>query len=205
MNRKTRGIGARVPGVRHLLPDRLFHWAMALSVAVLGATAFLPMVGVRFEWVPIHWMAGTVLTLAVIFHLYRVIFIHGLKGMIPGADDVREVARNLGGSRGRPLSEAKYDAFQKGYHAAAALTVLVAVGTGLVMLAKIDTTFWRRNPSILSDQTWGIVYVLHGVAAMILLFLVIVHVYFAFLPEHRALLISMLRGAGPEHARKDGA
>ena len=176
---------------------------MAFSVIVLGVTAFLPIIGIRFEWVPMHWMAGVVLTLAVLFHLYRVFFVHGLSNMMPGTDDVREIGRDLRGRDQSGLSEAKFDALQKGYHAAASVTVLVAVATGLLMLAKIDTTFWRRDPSILSDQAWGIVYVLHGASAMLLLFLFIIHVYFAFRPEHRAYLISMLQGEGPEHARKD--
>ena len=203
MSRERRASSALSSGVRHRLPDRLFHWISALFIIVLGATAFLPMLGIRFEWVPVHWMTGIVLVLAVLFHLYRVFFVHRLNGMVPGTDDVREAVRIVGGFRQHTLSSAKYDAFQKGYHAATALTVLVAVGTGLIMLAKIDTTFWQRNPLIMSDQAWGIVYVLHGAAAMILLFLVIIHVYFAIRPEHRAFLISMLRGLGPEFARKD--
>ncbi len=197
------GGGARRRSVRHRLPDRLFHWVMALAVIVLGVTAFLPILGIRFEWVPMHWMAGVVLTLAVLFHLYRVFFVHGLTNMIPGVDDLREIGRNLRGHGHDGLSDAKFDALQKGYHAAASATVLVAVATGLLMLAKIDTTFWRREPSILSDQGWGVVYMLHGASAMLLLFLFILHVYFSFRPEHRALLVSMLRGHGPEHARKD--
>ena len=199
---KSRG-GALHLGVRHKLPDRVFHWVMALSVIVLGATAFLPLLGIRFEWVPIHWMAGVVLTLAVLFHLYRVFFVHGLNNMVPGADDFREIGRDLRGKGHGGLSRAKFDALQKGYHAAASVAVLVAVATGILMLAKIDTTFWRRDPSIVSDQAWGLVYVLHGASAMLLLFLLILHVYFAFLPEHRAMLISMLAGHGPEHARKE--
>lgn len=174
---------------------------MALAVIALSVTAFLPIVGIRFDWVPLHWMAGVLLTLAVLFHLYRVFVVHGLREMTPGMDDVREVVRDSRGAGHEGLSEAKYDAFQKGYHAAAALTVLVLVVTGLFMLAKIDTTFWRRDPSIMSDQSWGIVYVLHGAAALILLFLFIVHVYFSLLPEHRAFLMSMLRGRGPEKSR----
>jgi hypothetical protein len=70
-----------------------------------------------------------------------------------------------------------------------------------MMLAKIDTTFWNRNPALLSDLTWGWVYVAHGLAAAALLFLVILHVYFAVLPEHRKYLSAMLRGRGPELAR----
>jgi len=190
------------PAVRHLLPDRLFHWVMAVCVIVLGATAFLPIVGFRFDWVPVHWMTGIVLTLAVLFHLYRVFVVHGIGGMLPGGDDAREAVRAIKGCGSEGLSPAKYDAFQKAYHLAAALTVLVLLATGLVMLAKIDTIFWRRDPSILTDATWGAVYVLHGLGAMALLFLVILHVYFSLLPEHRDILAAMIRGHGPELSRK---
>lgn len=191
----------QVTGIRHRLPDRAFHWVMAIAVIALLATAFLPIIGLRFEWVPVHWMAGVVLTVAVLFHLYRVFAVHGLGGMTPGIDDVRELGRNIRGASHNDLSAAKYDALQKGFHTAAALTILALVGTGLIMLAKIDTTFWRRDPSILTDQTWGVIYVLHGAAAMALLFLFIVHVYFALIPEHRAYLLAMLGGRGPENAR----
>ncbi len=191
------------PDVRHRGPDRLFHWGMAASVIVLGATAFLPMLGIRFEWVPIHWIAGVVLTLAVVFHLFRVTIVHGFAEMLPGPDDLREVARTARGRNLDGLSPAKYDALQKGYHTATALTVLALVASGLMMLAKIDTTFWNRNPSLLSDPAWGVVYVTHGAAAMVLLFLFILHLYFSLLPEHRAFLVSMVGGRGPGNARGD--
>lgn len=193
---------ARLQGVRHRLADRVFHWGMAIAVIVLGATAFLPIIGVRFDWVPLHWIFGVVLTFLVLFHLFRVFVIHGLREMTPGVDDMREVGRELRGAGQEGLSDAKYDAFQKGYHLAAAATVLVLVVTGLVMLAKIDTTFWSRNPAILTDYTWGVIYVIHGAASMVLLFLVILHIYFAFLPEHLKYLKAMLGGHGPEKARK---
>ena len=189
------------PEIRHRLPDRLFHWAMALAVFVLGATAFLPILGVKFEWVPIHWPAGAVLTIAVVYHIYRVVVVHGLQAMSPGTDDVREMARNLRNAATDDLAPSKYDAMQKGFHAAAAVTILVLLGTGLVMLAKIDTAFWNRNPQILTDQTWGVIYVLHGVASMVILFLVLIHIYFALIPEHRAFLKAMIAGWGPGHAR----
>ena len=46
----------RVP--RHSLAARLFHWVMAASMFTLLFTAFLPKVGVRFDWVTYHWIAG---------------------------------------------------------------------------------------------------------------------------------------------------
>ena len=191
----------RSGAIRHRLPDRLFHWTMAVAVIVLGGSAFLPIIGIRFDWVPIHWWTGLGLILTMLYHFWRVGAVHGLAGMTPGPDDVREIGRDLRGADLAGLSTAKYDAFQKAYHLAASVTVLTLIGTGIVMLAKIDTFAWRRDPSILSDQTWGIIYVIHGAAALVMLFLFILHVYFALLPEHRAYLIAMLRGRGPENAR----
>lgn len=189
------------PEIRHRLPDRLFHWVMAAAVIALGVTAFLPILGIKFEWVPIHWISGVVLTAAVLFHLWRVFAVHGLGGMAPGTDDIREVVRDLAGRDSADLAPAKYDALQKGYHTATAVTILALLATGLPMLAKIDTTFWNRNPAILTDQTWGVVYVVHGAAAMVMLFLFILHLYFSLIPDHRAYLVGMLSGRGPMHAR----
>lgn len=183
-------------GTRHKWPDRVFHWTMALSVIVLCATAFLPIIGMRFDWVAPHWIAGFVLVAAILFHWLRVGLVHGLGEMMPGADDWREVLADLR-ARSGAAGPAKYDAYQKGYHWLSGLVVLVLAVTGLVMMAKIDTPWWRRDPSILTDAQWGIVYVGHGLASLAILFLVILHVYFAILPEHRAVLKSMIRGRGP--------
>ncbi len=183
-------------GTRHRWPDRIFHWTMALSVIVLCATAFLPLVGVRFDWVPAHWIAGFVLVAAILFHWLRVGLVHGLREMMPVSDDLREVLHDVGGLPGA-LAPAKYDVYQKGYHWISGLVVLVLAVTGLLMMAKIDTPWWRRDPSVLSDAQWGIVYVAHGLASLAILFLLILHVYFAVLPENRATLKSMIGGRGP--------
>lgn len=174
---------------------------MAGAVFVLAGTAFLPMLGYRFDWVPIHWIAGIVLLSAVLFHIIRVTFVHGLRDMAPGVDDIREVGRAALGRGDEGLKPAKYDAFQKGFHLVASISVLVASGTGIVMLWKIDTAFWRRDPSILADQTWGMIYVAHGAASMALIFLILLHIYFAIVPEHHKYLKAMITGQGPATAR----
>ncbi len=74
--------------IRHRLPDRLFHWVTATLVIILLATAFLPILGINFNWVPIHWISGILLALAVIFHLYRALFIHGIGKMMPTRADL---------------------------------------------------------------------------------------------------------------------
>ena len=187
-------------GARHRWPDRAFHWVMAATVIVLTASALLPILGIRFDWVPVHWISGVVLVAAILFHLVRVMAVHGFREMAPGLEDAREAVRDLRG--GAAVSQpAKYDAYQKTYHWTAAIVILAVTVTGVIMLMKIDTPFWRRDPSILSDQSWGVVYVIHGLSTLAILFLVILHVYFAFLPEHRATLKAMISGRGPLFAR----
>ncbi len=185
---------------RHRWPDRAFHWAMALSVVVLCGTAFLPILDIRFDWVPIHWIAGLVLVALVLFHLARVTFVHGLHEMMPSSEDLREIAADIAGCTAA-FKPAKYNAYQKGYHWSSVLILLALVVTGLLMLLKIDTPLWRRDPSILTDPQWGVVYVIHGLSSLALLFLIIVHIYFSILPEHRAVLGSMIAGRGPLFAR----
>ena len=65
-------IPARVP--RHSQVARAFHWIMAASMLTLLFTAFLPKVGVQFNWVTYHWIAGTVLTVSVLFHIFHASF-----------------------------------------------------------------------------------------------------------------------------------
>src|SRR6185369_17269465 len=88
----------------------------------------------------------------------------------------------------------KYSVAQKLMHHAFALIVLTALATGGAMLARIDTPWWKRNPYLLGDSTWGIIYVLHGLAALFLITMVMLHVYFALRPEKRLFLRAMLRG-----------
>ena len=178
--------------VRHKWLDRLFHWSMALVVLVLLFSALLPIVGVEFDWVPWHWIAGACLSVIVVFHILRALFVQGIGNMLPRSHDFQRG----GFSR---YTESKYDIYQKGYHWAVAFVILTLIITGIPMLLKLDTVFWDRNPSLLTDLQWGYVYVVHGVASLALIFLVMLHFYFNALPEHRVLLVSMITGKGPHH------
>lgn len=60
---------------RHRLADRLFHWLMAACMLTLLLTGFLPILGIKFAWVDPHWIAGMILTLLVLFHIIRALFI----------------------------------------------------------------------------------------------------------------------------------
>jgi cytochrome b subunit of formate dehydrogenase len=79
-------------------------------------------------------------------------------------------------------------------HHGVSVFVLVTIITGLLMMVKIDTPFWERDPYWLSDQSWGIVYVSHGLAALFLMSIVMIHIYFSLRPEKLMYLRSMIFG-----------
>jgi len=64
---------------RHAPIDRVFHWITALAVLLLLASAFLPILGLKFSWVPLHWITGAVLCVAVAFHTVQSTFFRKLK------------------------------------------------------------------------------------------------------------------------------
>ncbi len=184
--------------IRHRLVDRIYHWLMALAVLVLMGTAFLPILGVRFQWVDIHWITGVLLAVLVVYHIVRAIVWQDWHNMMIGIADGRDIWRSLcrvlGDSSASPARPGKYDALQKFYHLAIAILILLVVGSGLLMLLKIDTPLWRRNPYWFSNETWGIIYVVHGFAAMALVTMLMIHIYFALRPDEWHLTRSMIRG-----------
>jgi formate dehydrogenase subunit gamma len=183
---------------RHKATDRLYHWLMAICIFTLMGTAFLPILGFKFEWLDIHWMTGVALTVLVIFHIVRAIGWQDWHNMWIGFADIRDLwcdVAHLLGARKSPHLPGKYDAAQKLYHLGVAIVVLSVIGSGLLMLLKIDTPLWRRNPYLLSSDTWGIVYVVHGMAAMTIITIVIVHLYFTLMPSSWYMLRAMIRGS----------
>ncbi|MDC1466438.1 cytochrome b/b6 domain-containing protein [Litorivicinus sp.] len=185
---------SRQPIERHAPPERLFHWTMAASVIICLATAFLPILGFEFDWVDPHWIAGVVLILAIIFHLWRVFFRLELKEMSVTKTDLTDLKAIIDPTLKSDETDRKYDLGQKLYHLATAALIISLCLTGGLMLAKLDTWFWDRIPGILSDAQWGIVYTVHGATALCLIMMFILHLYFSFLPEHRQLLIAMASG-----------
>jgi cytochrome b subunit of formate dehydrogenase len=171
---------------RHAPVDRLFHWITALTVLLLMGSAFLPILGFRFSWLPLHWITGVVLGVATLFHLMRATFFQRLRTIAPRPRDISDLLNRR--------RAAKYTPAQKLMHAVLGTAVLVAVVTGFIMLAKVDTPLWKRNPYLLESSTWGVVYVLHGAAALVTLTLTMTHIYFSLLPEKRAYLRAMIGG-----------
>lgn len=187
---------ARIP--RHSLAARLFHWIMAASMFTLLFTAFLPRVGVQFDWVTYHWVAGTVLTVSIIFHIIHASFYLDFWSIWPDRADLEDawkrVQRFMGKSAALPRKFAKYPLENKLYHGAIVLTGMSVIVTGVFMMSRVRTIFFPRNPYLFGDMTWGLMYVLHGLAGVGLITLVVVHVYFAIRPEKLPITASMIVG-----------
>jgi cytochrome b subunit of formate dehydrogenase len=192
--------------VRHSLIDRLLHWATAASVIALLATAFLPILGLEFAWVTIHWATGIVLAVTVGIHIVRALFWKDLSSMWIGLQDLRDGIRlvrwTLRLDSLQPALPGKYSLAQKAIHHIFAVVVMATLVTGGLMLVKIDTPWWERDPYWLTEAAWGVVYVLHDLAALLLVIMVMMHVYFALRPEKLYFTRSMILGwiTGEEHA-----
>ncbi|MGA7342652.1 MAG: cytochrome b/b6 domain-containing protein, partial [Terracidiphilus sp.] len=186
----------RVP--RHSLASRAFHWIMAASMLTLLFTAFLPKAGVQFNWVLYHWIAGVVLTASILFHVIHATFFQDFWSIWPDRIDMRDAVRRtlrfLGKPAQAPARFAKYPLENKFYHLVIVLAGLAVIGTGLFMMKRIQTVFFVRNPYLFSDMTWGLMYVLHGLAGIGLIALVMVHVYMGVRPEKLPITKSMIFG-----------
>ena len=75
------------------------------------------------------------------------------------------------------------------------LAGLSVILTGVLMMNRVRTVFFPRNPYLFGDMTWGLMYVLHGLAGVGLIALVMVHVYFAIRPEKLDITKSMIFGS----------
>jgi cytochrome b subunit of formate dehydrogenase len=185
----------RIP--RHSLTARIFHWVMAAAMFTLLFTAFLPKLGVHFNWVLYHWIAGVVLTISICFHIVHSFFMDPWS-IWPDRTDVRDSMYRLRRFFGKPapLPErfAKYPLENKLYHLSIVVAGLAVIGTGLFMLKRIQTPIFTRNPYLFSDMTWGLMYVLHGLAGVGLIALIMMHVYMGLRPEKLPITKSMIFG-----------
>lgn len=184
--------------IRHSLVDRLYHWLMAVLVFILLGSAFLPILGWKFQWIEIHWISGVLLTALIVAHIVRALVWQDWRSMMIYGSDLRDIWASLRyavrPAAAPPALPGKYDPLQKLYHFAMAALVLAVVVSGLLMLLKIDTPLWRRDPYWFSSDIWGIIYVVHGLAAMAMIAMIMIHVYFALRPDEWHLTRSMVRG-----------
>lgn len=171
---------------RHDGIDRAFHWIMAVSVLVLLITGILPIIGIEFAWLTIHWIAGLVLTVSVVFHIIRSLFWQDLKSMWISPRDLKEPFDSS-------IKPGKYSLAQKSMHAAVTVLTLLVVVSGLVLFAMIDTPWWDRT-NALSEATLGWMFFLHGLSTLALVAVIALHVYFGVRPEKLFYLRSMVKG-----------
>lgn len=193
-------IAARIPEKvqRHSLAARLFHWVMAAAMFALLITAFLPRIGVQFPWVTYHWIAGLVLTASILFHIVHATVYMDFWSIWPDKIDMEDAKRRWSRATGKqapaPRRFAKYPLENKMYHGVIVLAGLSVMLTGVFMLFRVRTPFLPRNPYLFGDMTWGLMYVLHGLAGVGLIALIMVHVYFAVRPEKLVITKSMIVG-----------
>jgi len=197
---KLAAAAARLPEhiARHSLGARAFHWIMAGSMLVLLFTAFLPKVGVKFAWVKIHWIAGVVLIVSVLYHIFHASFVLDFWSIWPNKEDIDDavlrVRRAMGEPAERPRKFGKYPLENKLYHLAVLCAGLSAILTGIFMMSRVRTPFFTRNPYLFGDAAWGYMYVLHGFAGVGFVALIITHIYFAVRPEKLFITKSMIFG-----------
>jgi cytochrome b subunit of formate dehydrogenase len=183
---------------RHTFMARMFHWVMAASMFVLLFTAFLPIAGVRFPWVTWHWMAGVVLTASIVYHIIHATFFLDFWSIWVGPRDIPEFKAEIMLEMGKEdvnFRPGKYPLGNRLYHLAILVVGFGAVITGWLMMPRIRTPFFERDPyMMMGDAAWGTTYVLHGIAGVGLVGLVIAHVYFAVRPDKWWITKGMIFG-----------
>lgn len=186
---------------RHSLSARLSHWVLAASTIVLLVTAFVPILGLQFAWVTIHWIAGLVFTAYVVYHLVDTIRRRTLGTMWISGSELKEGMSQAkafsGGEKEQSAHRTgKWGVENKLFHHITGLAGVGVLVTGLFMMFRVDTVFWAANPYILSisSGTWGWVYWLHGLSAVGFVGLLMAHIYFAVRPDNFWITRSMFLG-----------
>ena len=182
---------------RHTLAARAFHWIMAASMLALLITGFFPLVGVEFPWLTIHWVSGVLLTVSVLYHIVHATFFLDFWSIWIGPSDIQEAVQRVKRQLGQDVEvkgHPKYPLDHRLYHLAVTLAGFAVIGTGLVMMFRIDTPLVAKNAYLLADETWGLIYVLHGLGAALFVMLTLTHIYFAVRPDKIWLTKSMLFG-----------
>jgi formate dehydrogenase subunit gamma len=185
---------------RHNGSARISHWVLAISTLTLLATGFVPILGLQFPWVTIHWIAGIVLTGYLVYHTVDTIRRGTLGTMWLGREDLEKGMKQLKGFFRKEETDhpkpGKWGPENITFHHITALAGIAVIATGLLMMFRVDTWFWQANPYVLgvSDRLWGWVYVLHGLAAVGFVGLLMAHIYFAVRPDKWWISRSMFKG-----------
>jgi cytochrome b subunit of formate dehydrogenase len=196
----TSGAEANVPEkvVRHSGAARMFHWVMAASMLVLLATGFLPIVGLEFAWLNIHWISGLILILCILYHIVHASFFLDFWSIWILPKDLMEAVQRTRRQLGQAVEvgkPGKYPIDHKLYHLAVSVFGLIVSITGLLMMFRIDTPIVPLNVELFTAANWGTVYVLHGFSSVLFVTLTITHIYFAVRPEKLWMTKSMVFGS----------
>ena len=169
---------------------------MSVAMLALLVTAFVPVIGLQFPWVTVHWIAGVLLIATVVYHVVHAVGWQDFWSInrLGVEEGVAQLKHIMSASAPAPPKAGKYPFDHRMYHHVIVVVSLAAIVTGVLMMVRIDTPFWTRNPYLLGDSAWGVMYVVHGLSGVSLIFLVASHIYFAIRPEKRWITWSMVRG-----------
>ena len=129
-------------------------------------------------------------------------FLHGFLVHLAGQRRYRgslpkiEAVHGAGRSAAAAIRQVSVE--NKMYHGVIVLTGLAVILTGVFMMFRVRTVFFPRNPYLFGDMTWGMMYVLHGLAGVSLIALIMIHIYFALRPEKFVITKSMVFGSMPK-------
>ena len=183
--------------LRHSFAARVFHWLMSATMFVLLVTAFFPIIGLEFDWVPWHNWAGVIFTGTIVWHIVHTTVWLDFWSIWAGPKDIPEfkalMLRETGQIDKAP-QPAKYPLGNQLYHWILTIVGLTVIVTGVLMLFRIDNPFFEHNPYLLGELAWGWVYVAHGLVGVSLVGLVVAHIYFALRPDHWWLTKAMVFG-----------
>ena len=193
------GVEATIPEkvVRHTGAARIFHWVMAASMLILLATGFLPVIGLEFSWLNIHWISGVILILCILYHIVHASFFLDFWSIWILPRDLTEAVQRTKRQLGQAADvgkHGKYPLDHKLYHLAVSIFGLIVSVTGVLMMMRIDNPLLARNDTFFTDPDWGIVYTVHGFSAVMFVAMTLTHIYFAIRPDKRWMSKSMIFG-----------
>ena len=183
--------------VRHTGAARMFHWVMAASMLVLLGTGFLPIIGLEFAWLDVHWISGLILILCILYHIVHASFFLDFWSIWILPADFGEAVQRTKRQLGQQVTlgkHGKYPLDHKLYHLAVSVFGLLVSATGLLMMLRIDTPIVSRNDQFFTENNWGVIYTLHGFAAVLFVALTITHIYFAIRPDKLWMTKAMIFG-----------
>ncbi|ADG82484.1 formate dehydrogenase subunit gamma [Thermincola potens] len=191
--------------LRQCLANRIIHWSVAVSTFILLFTGFgqmplykrykiadIPGLGwsadfsITLYW---HYIAAIILIFAVTYHVFKAIFMKEFS-IFPRRGDFKQSALIIGAMCGlceEPPSD-KYLAEQRLAYAFIGGNLLLVIFTGMIKVLK-------NLPSVDFSATFlAVVTNLHNLAAVLILFGIVAHLFAFVFKQNRALLPAMFSG-----------